>query len=105
MLCRLRPRGSPVNQLDPQPGVPPSHGSLAPSLLLRLRAHDDDAWRRLAALYGPVLDGWCRGAGLREQDTDDVKQEVFRSVAQHLSAFRRERPGDSFRGWLWRITH
>src|SRR5262249_30991608 len=33
------------------------------------------------------------------------KQEVFRSVAQHLGDFRRERPGDSFRGWLWRITH
>src|SRR5262249_25678309 len=59
----------------------------------------------LAALYGPVLDGWCRRAGLREQAADDVKQEVFRSVAQHLGDFRRERPGDSFRGWLWRITH
>jgi RNA polymerase sigma-70 factor (ECF subfamily) len=94
-----------VSQPDPHPDAPASHGSLAPSLLLRLRGHDNEAWRRLAALYGPILDGWCRCAGLSEQDADDVKQEVFRSVAQHLGAFRRERPRDSFRGWLWRITH
>ena len=49
----------------------------------------------------------CTGAaagGLREDDAADVFQEVFQSVAAHLSAFRRDRSGDTFRGWLRTIT-
>ena len=33
-----------------------------------------------------------------------LSHEVFRSVAEHLVEFRRDRPGDSFRGWLRTIT-
>ena len=33
-----------------------------------------------------------------------MAQDVFRSVAAHLGQFRRLRPGDTFRGWLWTIT-
>jgi RNA polymerase sigma-70 factor (ECF subfamily) len=33
-----------------------------------------------------------------------VFQEVFQSVAAHLAGFRRERSGDTFRGWLRTIT-
>jgi RNA polymerase sigma-70 factor (ECF subfamily) len=29
---------------------------------------------------------------------------VFTAVARTIADFRRERPGDSFRGWLWTIT-
>jgi RNA polymerase sigma-70 factor (ECF subfamily) len=39
-----------------------------------------------------------------EADAADVSQEVFAAVARHIADFRRERPGDSFRGWLWTIT-
>ena len=31
-------------------------------------------------------------------------QEVFRTVWQNIAGFRRDRPTDSFRGWLWSIT-
>ncbi len=48
--------------------------------------------------------GWCRGAGLRADDAADVRQEVFRAVAGAIAGFRRDQPGDSFRGWLWHIT-
>jgi RNA polymerase sigma-70 factor (ECF subfamily) len=78
--------------------------SLAPSLLVRLRAHEADAWRRLTDLYGPVVYDWCRRAGLQAEDAADIGQEVFQAVALHLEGFRRERPGDTFRGWLWTIT-
>jgi RNA polymerase sigma-70 factor (ECF subfamily) len=42
--------------------------------------------------------------GLKADDTEDVCQEVFRAVYRALPAFRRDRPGDSFRGWLRTIT-
>src|SRR5262249_12241631 len=42
---------------------------------------------------------------LAEPDAADVAQEVFRKVALHLDRFHKECPGDSFRGWLCRITH
>ena len=74
------------------------------SLLQRLRADDQEAWARLYRLYSPLVAHWCRRAGVQPADTDDVCQEVFRAVAGGLAGFRRERPGDTFRGWLWGIT-
>src|SRR5262249_56949881 len=78
--------------------------SVGASLLERLRAGQDGAWERLARLYGPTIYVWCRSAGVSEADAADVSQEVLAAVARHLADFRRERPGDSFRGWLWTIT-
>jgi RNA polymerase sigma-70 factor (ECF subfamily) len=71
---------------------------------MRLRAQEPEAWRRLVQLYGPLVYGWCRQAGLRAEDVADVSQEVFQAVAQHIGRFRRDRPGDTFRGWLRTIT-
>ena len=74
--------------------------SVASSLLLRLRADDPAAWRGLLHLYGPLVYRWCRRAGVGPEDARDVGQEVFRTVARKLADFRRDRAGDSFRGWL-----
>ena len=76
----------------------------SPSLLLRVQANDQVAWTRLVDLYAPLVYHWCRRAQLGPEDTGDVFQETFRAVAQHIHAFRRDRPGDSFRGWLRTIT-
>jgi RNA polymerase sigma-70 factor (ECF subfamily) len=70
------------------------------SLVSRLKARDPAAWDRFARLYGPLVYGWCRRAGLRDDDAADVAQEVFRGVAVGIDQFRRDRSGDSFRGWL-----
>jgi len=70
------------------------------TLLQRAQARQPAAWERLVDLYAPLVLHWCRRAGLDDQDSADVFQEVFRSVAEHLAEFRRDRPGDSFRGWL-----
>jgi RNA polymerase sigma-70 factor (ECF subfamily) len=86
---------------DPTGGA---NASLGGSLLGRLRAGQPGAWERLARLYGETVYGWCRRAGVPEADAADVTQEVFLAVARHIDDFRRERPGDSFRGWLWTIT-
>jgi RNA polymerase sigma-70 factor (ECF subfamily) len=48
--------------------------------------------------------GWCRGRRLRAEDTEDVLQEVFLVVAGRIGDFRHDRPGDTFRGWLWGVT-
>lgn len=81
-----------------------SIGSTSSSLLERVKAQDQDAWRRLVRLYGPLVDGWLRRASLQVADADDVFQEVFRAVARGIGEFRRDRPPDSFRGWLKTIT-
>jgi RNA polymerase sigma-70 factor (ECF subfamily) len=73
-------------------------------LLGRLRANESDAWRTLVQLYAPLVCHWCTRAGVRGADADDVSQEVFRAVAAHLPTFRRDREGDTFRGWLRVIT-
>ena len=74
------------------------------TLLARLRVNEPDAWRTLVHLYSPLVYHWCRRGGLAPDDVADVFQEVFRAVAEHIGRFRRDRPGDTFRGWLRTIT-
>lgn len=81
-----------------------SIGSTSSSLLERVKAQDQDAWRRLARLYTPLALYWCRRAGISRQDRADVLQEVFKTVARNVGELRHDRPGDSFRGWLRSIV-
>lgn len=74
------------------------------TLFERLRAKQPAAWDRLVDLYGPVVYGWCRHWGLQPCDAENLGQETFLKVAQHLGDFRRDRPDDTFRGWLYRIA-
>jgi len=86
-------------------GNPDTSSSTSLSLIDRVRAHDADAWRRLSRLYGPLVYRWARQAGLQESDAADLAQDVFGVLAAKISDFRRNRAGDSFRGWLWGITN
>ncbi|CAN5565580.1 sigma-70 family RNA polymerase sigma factor [soil metagenome] len=74
------------------------------TLLERLRSNDQEAWQRLLRLYGPLVEAWCRRAGVTGQDVEDVGQEVFQAVTTGLERFHRDREGDTFRGWLRGIT-
>jgi RNA polymerase sigma-70 factor (ECF subfamily) len=74
------------------------------SLIARAQLRDDAAWQRLATLYTPMVYRWTRKAGLQAQDAQDVVQNVFMTLAADIHRFRRVRPGDSFRGWLWTIS-
>ena len=80
-------------------------GTTSHNLIDLVRQRDLCAWRRLCGIYGPLVYGWARRKGLQEADASDVVQDVFRVVAQHVFSFRLDRPGDTFRGWLWTITH
>lgn len=70
------------------------------SLLQRIRNGDTSGWRRVIDLYAPLVYYWCRRWGVEGADADDVVQEVFAAAAQSVGTFRRERAGDTFRGWL-----
>ncbi len=78
--------------------------STSRSLLARLHTNDPVAWDRLIALYAPLVWHWCRQMHLPHQDFADVFQEVFKAVAGHIGSFHKDRPGDTFRGWLRTIT-
>lgn len=74
------------------------------SLLDRLRHEPSEAdWRRLHAIYYPLVRGWlARMPGLQDE-ADDVAQDVLLVLVREIPRFERQREG-SFRVWLRRIT-
>lgn len=88
----------------PAPACTPPDPGTPLSLLDRIRANDPAAWQRWLALYRPLVLFWCKCAGLSEPDSEDVSQDVFAAAAKGLAGFRRDRAGDTFRGWLRAIT-
>ncbi len=91
---------------DPADATRPAHTPPGTSLTLlqRLRDNQPEAWRVVVGLYTPLVYHWSARRGVRGGDAEDVAQEVFQAAAAGLARFRREREGDSFRGWLRGIT-
>jgi RNA polymerase sigma-70 factor, ECF subfamily len=81
-----------------------SGGSTSRSLLAGAKRDDPSAWERIVRLYAPLVASWCRRWGVAEQDLGDLLQDVFSAVAGHLDRFRKEQPGDTFRGWMATIA-
>ncbi len=79
-------------------------GEPSSSLLVLARQGDPRGWDRLVRLTSPLVHRWCRRAAVPEADIPDVGQEVYWAVFGRIGNFRRDRPGDSFRGWLRTIT-
>ena len=74
------------------------------SLLERLRQpFEPDAWNRFVSLYTPLIYSWGRRAGLQDEDSADLVQEVFVTLLDVLPTFTYDRH-KSFRGWLRTIT-
>jgi len=70
----------------------------------RVKGQDPEAWGRLSRLYGPEVYRWARQVGLQDSDAADIAQDVFLAVVNNIHKFRRDKPNDSFRGWLWTIA-
>ena len=88
--------------------VKPFEGNLSVTsteLLLQAKANNQTAWQQLVTRYSRRIYRWCRQAELQPTDAADVTQDVLHAVARKLGDFRRDRPGDTFRGWLRRITN
>lgn len=82
----------------------PAGNSTSLSLLERIRHNDQAAWSRVLSLYTALVRYWCSRGGCRPEYVDDVVQEVFLAASTSFKNFRRDRPGDTFRGWLRGIT-
>lgn len=91
-------------ELPPVANPTPSSQETSLTLLQRLRGGDQQAWWRLVYLYEPLVEQWSRRWQFQPDDINDVCQEVFLAVALRIEDFQRDRPGDSFRGWLWTIA-
>ncbi len=75
------------------------------SLLDALRSgSDDQAWRRLVDLYGPLFRGWLKRHGAAPHDADDVVQDVLAVVVRKLPEFELQPRTGAFRAWLKAIT-
>jgi RNA polymerase sigma-70 factor (ECF subfamily) len=76
------------------------HPELTSSTLLdQARSNNEEAWQRLVVLYTPLVQHWCKRAGVPLPEVPDVAQEVFLSVSLALGDFERQRVG-SFRTWV-----
>lgn len=74
------------------------------SLLERLGQSAEQAdWERFVKLYTPLLRHWAGKLATDAADADDLVQDVFVQLVQHLPEFRYD-PGKRFRGWLWTVT-
>ncbi|MDZ4851381.1 MAG: sigma-70 family RNA polymerase sigma factor [Pirellulaceae bacterium] len=81
-----------------------STNATRPSLLDRAANRDEEAWRQLVDLYGPLIDGWCRRCNLDSHAVADVIQEVFITISKSIGHFRAVPGKGAFRSWLWMIT-
>jgi RNA polymerase sigma factor (sigma-70 family) len=77
----------------------------SPTLLGRLREapNDEPAWQAFVERYGPKIFSWCRKWGLRNDDAEDVTQNVLLILARRLRTFVYD-PSRPFGGWLRTVT-
>lgn len=73
------------------------------TLLQRLCLGDQDAWRRMATLYTPLLRAWLRPTALQAADKEDVIQSALEVVVRKASSYRHNGRTGAFRAWLRRI--
>ena len=85
---------------SPAAGAP---SSTSLSLLERVKSQDQEAWRRLVQLYGPLLLYWAARQGFGGTDAEDLVQEVLMKLVRELPTYEQHE-GQSFRGWLFRVT-
>ena len=75
------------------------------SLLSRLKNWNDSAsWQEFFNLYGRLIFGVARQAGLSEAEAQDVVQETVLTVAKEMPRFHYDPAVGSFKNWLLQVT-
>jgi RNA polymerase sigma-70 factor (ECF subfamily) len=78
------------------------------SVLLRLRADGtldrQVGWNDFARIYGPVIAGFARNAGVPPQEVDDVLQDVMLGFFRQSQTFEYDPKRGRFRGYLKTVT-
>ncbi len=67
------------------------------------RDANGQSWQQLVDIYSPLIQGWLRRHGAKQDDVDDLVQNVLTVVYRRLGEFDRQRTG-SFRNWLRTIA-
>lgn len=79
-----------------------------PSIFLRLRADGtldrQLGWEEFNRIYGPVIAGFARNAGLKPQEVDDILQDVLLGFFRVVDHFVYDPKKGRFRGYLKRVT-
>ncbi len=78
--------------------------TLSSFLLSDVRQMRPEGWSRLVSTFGPIVYRWCRSSGVSGEDSADVVQDVFATVARKIGSFERQKEQGSFRSWLATIT-
>jgi RNA polymerase sigma-70 factor (ECF subfamily) len=75
--------------------------STSPTLLRQLwnPGNNEQAWRTFLERYGPLIYRWCRRAGLRAADAEEVRDRVCYQLARAMRTFAYD-PARRFRSWL-----
>ena len=77
-----------------------------PSLLIRIRADDDQqSWDQFADLYCPVIYRFCRRKGLQRADAMEVMQDVLLQIFKYIKSFEYDPDRGRFRAWLHSVIH
>ena len=75
------------------------------SLLERLCLQPDDgSWTCFVDLYAPLIRGWLRRYSVKEEDAEDLAQEVMAVVVRELPHFQHNQQRGAFRNWLRTVT-
>jgi RNA polymerase sigma-70 factor (ECF subfamily) len=74
------------------------------SLLIRVQAGEENAWKDLTDLYRPLILGWLHRQGVPAGDLEDLSQEVLLSVVKQLPGFEHSGNPGAFRSWLRTIV-
>jgi RNA polymerase sigma factor (sigma-70 family) len=83
----------------------PEGPSTRPSLLVRLRDHQDHlAWAQFVEVYAPLIYRYVRKRGLQDADAADLTQTCLRQVAAHVGTLEYDPQRGTFRGWLFTIV-
>lgn len=90
----------------PDPMLPSDRSDAFPTTSIGLLQDSiqgsSDSWKKMTALYGPVVYGWIRRMGVRADDAPDLLQEVFLAVYRGLRTYDQAR--GPFRRWLYALT-
>ena len=78
--------------------------TISSTLLTGARTANPNAWVMIVTRYSPKIMTWMLLAGVDSSDAPDLLQDVWRSVLISLNNFSREKPDDTFRGWLRTIA-
>ena len=79
-----------------------AHEASDAALVARCRTGDDDAWRELVDRFSRYVYAIAvQGFRLGQQDAEDVYQDVFARVYEHLGSLRDD---DAVRPWIAQLT-